>query len=626
MRQYLEEATASHGQAPAFTVSLPQDETGSAGAIHRFSFKPGQMGMDPTADEGMVGWKAVAGSKVGELLGLQTFALPDGTRLRLYRKGECRNALPPRDEPPDPAPGGGGGDGSDGGDGMPSLTPMPAPSRRDMPRLPLSVHLQFPQPVRHTLPQGADGSVAADGVWFGTITAEPMLLGARELTPAEAEEAAVAALEAAHTPLPFIDGPIDQSVFAPRRTTSDSRSYFNGPKVLKRGLDIDFARCNGERFRVMIARESGSDDGEEQGEIDALYEVLQRHTHAVYAVYGYYCVNGQSHDRFVMGLNEYASFCRECAIADETSRHCHQTHVDAVFVAADAEEQVDERKIRASGGGGKQAAAAQRKQNEQNVDRALMRFEWLQALVRIAVIKYAKEESTEQGGAEASGPTLAPALERLLTEAVLPKVPVEALHDSDVFRRQRLYTHEVAAVFARYDTSLKAVYETFSAAKFDARQTDTRARASLMELDEWTLLLQSAGLLDGLFTKRHASLCFVWAQPFTTDDLKRRTALVHLQYVDFLEALARIATFKRLPTKGQLAQHGCTSCASFFAQPKLVEAELLAAGPMSWQQEETSPVPLEEPLEMLLSLLVERLDSDGNGVLRAKELKRFVPS
>ena len=51
------------------------------------------------------------------------------------------------------------------------------------------------------------------------------------------------------------------------------------------------------------------------------------------------------------------------------------------------------------------------------------------------------------------------------------------------------------------------------------------------------------------FTRHDAILCFTWALPHVTDEIQNLSMLVYLSYVDFLEAIARICTFKRIPSK-----------------------------------------------------------------------------
>ena len=68
--------------------------------------------------------------------------------------------------------------------------------------------------------------------------------------------------------------------------------------------------------------------------------------------------------------------------------------------------------------------------------------------------------------------------------------------------------------------------------------------------------------------RREAALCFVWAQTFVTDEIKRRDKLVHLTFVDFLEAIARLCTFKALPTPELIEAIGAHSCAAYFEKAK----------------------------------------------------------
>ena len=46
--------------------------------------------------------------------------------------------------------------------------------------------------------------------------------------------------------------------------------------------------------------------------------------------------------------------------------------------------------------------------------------------------------------------------------------------------------------------------------------------------------------------------------------------------------------------------------------------------PLHWHEEETSAAPLAEPLRLLLSLIVERLDASGSGVLTVKGLAKLL--
>ena len=577
------ELPVSEEYTPRYTFHLNHG-TGGAGGAQRAGGRTG-----------MTSWQAAKGSKVGKDMGLPEFAMPDGKVVRLYKTTEQRNARSPRDEPPEPMP-----DSIDAlGVEMPPPPPPPQCNKRDIPQCALYVHMQFPLPKAHTLKQ------TSTDAWFGTIADEPLLLGTRKVVEAESS--------AEPNAPPSDEFDLDQSVFAPRRATSDARSFWNGPKVTRRALEIDFARSCSQAFRTHLIKDLNKDldggeveEGEDEPVLEELKKVLLEHRHALYAVYGYYCINGSSHDRYVMGGNEYAAFVSDCALDDKFSEFCRKRDLDLVFVLADAEER------------GNDISEEQRAKNAANVDRALMRFEFVQAVVRIAIAKHVKSGATQ---------SVAKATERLITESILPRVPREALHDSDVFRRSRLYTREVHEVFAVHNASLSALYEAFANANKSNNvrdtQAETRAKDKVMDLGEWDMLLNMAQLIDDDFTRRQAALCFVWSQAFCTDDMKRRIVLTHLSYVDFLEALARITTFRPLPTQALLKSTGSRSPEHFYM---LATAGLHKGKQqlrkVAWYEEEESTATLAEPLRILLELIVERFDTAGAGVLTVKEIQK----
>lgn len=59
-----------------------------------------------------------------------------------------------------------------------------------------------------------------------------------------------------------------------------------------------------------------------------------------------------------------------------------------------------------------------------------------------------------------------------------------------------------------------------------------------------------------------------------TDEISRRPDLVGLSFIDFFEAIARIATMKPLPTAAMLARLDC-SASSFYALKEALELEPL---------------------------------------------------
>ena len=212
----------------------------------------------------------------------------------------------------------------------------------DVPKLPLSLHLTPPQPVKHSIEQ------SDDAVWFGTLKHELLTIGARALEaegggaegaagsgqPEGPQAAAAAGGRGIRGSAARGGGGADAdddddsgeldlkaSIFAARRKQADARAFYTGSAVTGRAIEIDFARLNGERFRRLVC---GTSNDDLQRNFDAtplaeIKEVLLAHRGALYALYSYYCATGPSYERYAMGRAEYGQMCRDCELADSSS-------------------------------------------------------------------------------------------------------------------------------------------------------------------------------------------------------------------------------------------------------------------------------------------------------------------
>jgi hypothetical protein len=89
-------------------------------------------------------------------------------------------------------------------------------------------------------------------------------------------------------------------------------------------------------------------------------------------------------------------------------------------------------------------------ENEENDSNALVQFELYEVLVRLSFEKYIN--SNEMNDAS-------DALDRLMKENVLSKVPGEVLVDPNHFRFNRMYTKEVEGILVQYDEFLEAIFQ-----------------------------------------------------------------------------------------------------------------------------------------------------------------------
>jgi len=353
--------------------------------------------------------------------------------------------------------------------------------------------------------------------------------------------------------------------------------FFTSRRTVEQAFDIDWNRCNQARFRSLINK---ADDGDNSAldELEEVRQVLLDHALDVYAVYSFYCATERCADAFMLGKRGFDQMVKAMGIVDEASKYAQMQDIESLWATTNAEEK------------GTKRSAEQRKLDELNADSALMRFEFLQILVRIAISKYVLEGEEKD---------VSVAVQRLITADLLPNMSEEARYDAETFRRSKLYNREVNEVLEKWAPQLKMVFddnaqELSEEAEFAARVNRKKGEFNNATLShpEWLAFLKTFDFLlegqgvrvgyietevavskdmavpvagDGV-TKDMATLIFCWSQSFVTDEMKRRDKMLCLSYVDFIEALARLASFKMLPTSEQLRLTNSASCAHFFEQ------------------------------------------------------------
>ena len=116
-----------------------------------------------------------------------------------------------------------------------------------------------------------------------------------------------------------------------------------------------------------------------------------------------------SGDRFSMQLQSFTALTKLLCIPDKSSPHCNKTALETMFVATNFERKAENsetlRKV--------------------NPDRALMRFEFVEIMLRIAIAKHVKNRWTR---------SIAKAFEKLWIENVAPNVTIDMNLDGNEYR------------------------------------------------------------------------------------------------------------------------------------------------------------------------------------------------
>ncbi|PNH02618.1 hypothetical protein TSOC_011369, partial [Tetrabaena socialis] len=136
--------------------------------------------------------------------------------------------------------------------------------------------------------------------------------------------------------------------------------------------------------------------------------------HLVFGAFVYYAAGG-SGDPYHMSLNAFTTFLDDCLIADSDSQYCKRSDCDTIFIVCNF--QPDKKSAEAT----------------VNMENAMMRYEFLEAIVRLAIAKYGKGQVTDD---------LPTAVAMMIEKNIIPHLVPGAVLNSNTFRNERLYNEE----------------------------------------------------------------------------------------------------------------------------------------------------------------------------------------
>ena len=369
----------------------------------------------------------------------------------------------------------------------------------------------------------------------------------------------------------------DKSVFQSRVFESDSRAFFETPKVFKRAVQCDFTRLLGEeRFARFVGKmdEGVAKDGDNvDEELEEVKEAFLSRYGTVLRIFDYYCACSSATNKsaFSISENNFNRFVSDCAIADDSTA-CTASECSKIFIVCNFETD-------------KTSAA-----NEVNDDRALMRYEFMECLVRMAVARFRHEIND-----------VSECLDRLFDEVILPNIDPSAVLDPDIFRRDKFYFQAVDEAFKPHAKYLKLVYMKYSL-------LNPVAGKAKFGLVEWDALIKDCKLISDDLTSREMRLAFWWSRMVVIDEVKQRAKFMTLTWVEFLEALGRMAEMMTLPDDDDLRKVGAINAVDYERKLELAPSSVKdEINHKHEAEEDDADAPLAPRIDRLCKLLMGRI-------------------
>ena len=316
-----------------------------------------------------------------------------------------------------------------------------------------------------------------------------------------------------------VEWKLETSIFNPRPSECDAKSFFDTEKVRRRRLDLDWKRvCEKSRFVSLIGKadsdvarggaQSGGMSDALKEELNEVKEVIFKCFPTICASYSYFSLMGTGigEAAYSMSFNQWKSFVRDCEMEDQKVKGCRSADLDTMFVSSNFEED------------------KKSEMNQENDDNSLMRFEFLEILVRVAIARYIQTKALDD---------VSEAVEELCEKIILPNLCDEALVIPDEFRKERMYFEEVQQVLLPHLRWLRALFAMF---------VGTGTSRRYMEMEPFFKLMESIDICNARtgISRSELKLIFGWCTMSPADELKRER-LCGLSWVDFLEALCRVA-------------------------------------------------------------------------------------
>lgn len=200
-----------------------------------------------------------------------------------------------------------------------------------------------------------------------------------------------------------------------------------------------------------------------------------------------------------------------------------------------------------------------------NLDHSIMRFEWQEALLRLADVKFLCGAAPVGEGGSAKhqhrktrapkGKSKASAVRQLFEKCIVPNLGQSVIMCPDDFRQKSLYREDTAQVLEDNMDQLVRLFCAVAGSSRDVEDSQSQAgRDFLVSIDEWMQMMQDLLFLDADFTRREATLCFTWSQMLVVEDFRFAERAIGLTFIEFLEAICRVSCMKTIPTDAQLAE------------------------------------------------------------------------
>jgi hypothetical protein len=314
-----------------------------------------------------------------------------------------------------------------------------------------------------------------------------------------------------------------KSIWKHRRKQCESKGYVDSEELYRKAFDSDWAKLTSrQEFLNELERVLGTSLRAE--DLRLLGEAVWKEWHVLTHIHDFYtslCGGGSG-----LKASGFDAFLDDAGLVDEKNPILTEDAFDTMFSAV---------QDRPNGMGG--------------TIKALERYEWLEFILRTALLKFMHHVSEPRK-----------AIEFLSIEirAGLRKRQPRAFFDCNKWRKERLYTEQLDKTLKKHKEQLRAVFDK-SCRKMKKAEPEHRRLLYI----EWERAVIKLGIVDKEITKREVRLCFSWSKMFTSNPAMAQS-YEEMSFLEFIDGLCLLSEMKAWPTKKQMkAEHSTKNALAY---------------------------------------------------------------
>lgn len=277
----------------------------------------------------------------------------------------------------------------------------------------------------------------------------------------------------------------------------------------------------------LLGSEVGTELDKVKEEIEEVKDEVRKRYRIVNDLYLYYSTisGSRREESFAMDASGWKSFAKECRLIRSGKNYetLREKIIDLFELANEESGSDDEDQAKID--------------NLRNPERSMLRFEFLEALLRTALLKFIVLDKKTKD--------LSDSVDMLFDMLIIPNIPQKCRIDANLFRSDLLYCSSIDTVLNSWVGTLQKYFDRHIKAGYilPGEKKPCTSGTNLMTLNQWIRFLIHFEILDESNKDHYVTAILIFKRSIPAGHRETSVESRQLAFVSFLEALCRTAAY-----------------------------------------------------------------------------------